>query len=944
MGLFSPITIIYNCLMNASVKVINSSRASLALKAAIKQFEGRKVDLRRRSFVIVPDHITLAAERLLCSLLGGAMDIEITTLNKLFRNYLGNKTANLNKNGSIMLLKRIIEENSSSLKCYSKSASSRGFASRIYETISLIESALISPGDLMSSAANKKDEDIALIYSKYKEFIDKEMPDASGRMRLLAEYIDSSSTFKGASVTFACFDEITLETERIIDAFAKKATSVSVYSYGIEDYSLNELVIYESISDITSVKSIASKIAYLLKSGASADEIAVLTADSNPYELRRVFKENDIPFTASEPLALSRHPLGAFLTLALISPLRGYRPKDVILLAKNPFAGLNAEDVMSFERYVLKYGVSYKGFFDPFEQNDTKYLEGAERVRASLKNILDAHSDNTIERFKMLIKWAEEVNAKSVSEENLGRANPFERAKEICAEAELLLSQADRKVAADAIIDAIASCELGRRPTYKNAVEIGSESDLIAREFKYIFVPDFSGDNHPQVIKDEGLLSDEDIDRLKSAFGDKLCTTIETNKRKKSELLGLLSSASYVFLYYSEAPGRVLGELKSIARRVTERSVTGEREDMLSGGGKGLMKISPTLNMLAEFALVESGKGEDNVAEKVVDYAYSKSSELIPEKEIEKNEVAEAGKLMEKAAYSVSQLERYFTCPRQYFFSVGLSARKPEEADVNALDIGRIVHYAAEKFILAMDVLSPEEAAKQFVKEALKNENKTLSGLSQQMLESEVSELLKEIVLQRDISDYKPMGAELGFGMIGSKLKEIKIGNISLHGFIDRVDVSSDGKGARVFDYKTGKKDLSESDIIKGTKIQLPLYLLALKQNGYSPEGAFYMPTIKTANGYEISGIVERSDEVKEKTNLNGEYIKESEFNKKARKGIIGYDSLDEIMDYTEQLAVKAIEEIGGGYIAASPLNYQMCLHCDFRSCCAYSGEFREKN
>ena len=138
MGLFSPITIIYNCLMNASVKVINSSRASLALKAAIKQFEGRKVDLRRRSFVIVPDHITLAAERLLCSLLGGAMDIEITTLNKLFRNYLGNKTANLNKNGSIMLLKRIIEENSSSLKCYSKSASSRGFASRIYETISLI--------------------------------------------------------------------------------------------------------------------------------------------------------------------------------------------------------------------------------------------------------------------------------------------------------------------------------------------------------------------------------------------------------------------------------------------------------------------------------------------------------------------------------------------------------------------------------------------------------------------------------------------------------------------------------------------------------------------------------------------------------------------------------------------------------------------------------------
>jgi ATP-dependent helicase/DNAse subunit B len=55
---------------------------------------------------------------------------------------------------------------------------------------------------------------------------------------------------------------------------------------------------------------------------------------------------------------------------------------------------------------------------------------------------------------------------------------------------------------------------------------------------------------------------------------------------------------------------------------------------------------------------------------------------------------------------------------------------------------------------------------------------------------------------------------------------EIKIG-----GVIDRIDINDEEQRYKVIDYKSGKSDYSESDIRKGHKLQIPVYLMATVKN-----------------------------------------------------------------------------------------------------------------
>ncbi len=930
-----------------------------ALENAIKSLEGRTVDLSSRVFIIVPDRVTLTAERLVCKILGGAMDVEVTTFSRLARSVTAKEKTFLTKQGSIMLIKKIIEENSGSLKCFRRSASTKGFARRLFDTITLLQDSLVSPEDLKLKNGKEKAEDIAFIYRKYLDALGEYAPDASGRMKLLRERILSTDALTRTRVIIACFDYFSEQEKSVISAMRSRAASFSMFLPRPVKLKLNNVHVYESDSEITSAKSIAAKIAYLIKTGTSPDDIAVLTSETNPSEIKRLFTENGIPFSASDSLSLSRHPLGSFINMALDAPLKGYRARDVIKLAKSPYSGCDEKYVMDFERYVLKYGVSYKGFFSKFDKPDEKFYDGAERVRRKMSDILERYFSDIPKRLELLLETASVSAPEIVDEENLGRANAFARLKEIQELVSRLLSKTSPRIAVDAISDALSAAELGRRPTYRNAVEIGRECDLIARRFKYIFVPDFIGDNHPGTVSDSGLLSDDDVGEIRSRIGECASTSIEINKRKKDELYGILAAASDVCLYYTSSSGRLLGEIKGMASLVTEKSVAEEIAVNFAGGGKGLMKNCPTPNMLVEQTLIDEGRILTYGTEREPSYfkyaeEYSKEARdsmfryLAAGEEI----VEEAGELMSGKTISPARLENYFICPKKYFFSSALQAKKPDEAQLSSINIGNIIHYVAEHFITVMDALTPEEAAKRFIKEALEKEEKEATKLELQMLEEEAVDLLKEIVRQRDVGAFRPVAAELSFGLEGSELKAIELGEengTTLVGVIDRVDSCGPDKYVRVFDYKTGKVDISKELLATGRKIQLPLYLLALREAGYKPAGAFYMPTQRSRNGYGIKGIVDASEEVTELMNGSGVLYdlprkKDGTLKDNKSLDVIGYeDGLDEILDDTKELAEKAADEISAGFIAASPYSKRNCEYCDYKTCCGYEGPARDE-
>jgi ATP-dependent helicase/DNAse subunit B len=71
------------------------------------------------------------------------------------------------------------------------------------------------------------------------------------------------------------------------------------------------------------------------------------------------------------------------------------------------------------------------------------------------------------------------------------------------------------------------------------------------------------------------------------------------------------------------------------------------------------------------------------------------------------------------------------------------------------------------------------------------------------------------------------MEARFGMGQPSLVLKT-SIGDIRLHGYIDRLDAAPDGS-LRVIDYKAGSTAISASHLKEGRRLQLPIYAMAAR-------------------------------------------------------------------------------------------------------------------
>ena len=81
-----------------------------------------------------------------------------------------------------------------------------------------------------------------------------------------------------------------------------------------------------------------------------------------------------------------------------------------------------------------------------------------------------------------------------------------------------------------------------------------------------------------------------------------------------------------------------------------------------------------------------------------------------------------------------------------------------------------------------------------------------------------------------------------------SLILQTEIGAVRLHGYIDRVDASPDGR-LRIIDYKAGGAAISPGHLQEGYRLQLPIYALAARDalNLGEIAGGFYWHIGKAA-------------------------------------------------------------------------------------------------
>jgi ATP-dependent helicase/nuclease subunit B len=201
---------------------------------------------------------------------------------------------------------------------------------------------------------------------------------------------------------------------------------------------------------------------------------------------------------------------------------------------------------------------------------------------------------------------------------------------------------------------------------------------------------------------------------------------------------------------------------------------------------------------------------------------------------------AMAARYGDSFGWSPSKLEAYGTCPFYFYISYTLELEAPlqpqEGYDVRML--GSMLHKILEKTYAQAEnsgdvnecLAHMHSIASQVFAAAPAEYGFRPTPMWAQQQQELMHTLHKTILaLAEESQGFAPRYYELQFGMGNPSLVlHTEIGDIRLHGYIDRVDASTDGR-LRVIDYKSSGELISARHLQEGRRLQLPLYALAVR-------------------------------------------------------------------------------------------------------------------
>lgn len=208
--------------------------------------------------------------------------------------------------------------------------------------------------------------------------------------------------------------------------------------------------------------------------------------------------------------------------------------------------------------------------------------------------------------------------------------------------------------------------------------------------------------------------------------------------------------------------------------------------------------------------------------------------------------------------YGASTLETYDLCSYRWFVDHELDPQ-PIEPAPEPLETGGIIHEALENLYREAPEgprPSPEtlpvwiEAAREQLASAAAGRGWEPGSSRARIVLTRLGAVVERF-LRRDAETGGPMTPdprllEAAFGAgPEDAFPPADLGSFRLHGKVDRIDVSSDGK-ALIRDYKLSAKVVAAAKLLQEGKLQLPLYIEAVKGMGLEPIGALYHPLAAT--------------------------------------------------------------------------------------------------
>ncbi|CAN5248135.1 hypothetical protein BH24ACT23_BH24ACT23_00660 [soil metagenome] len=154
----------------------------------------------------------------------------------------------------------------------------------------------------------------------------------------------------------------------------------------------------------------------------------------------------------------------------------------------------------------------------------------------------------------------------------------------------------------------------------------------------------------------------------------------------------------------------------------------------------------------------------------------------------------------------------------------------------------------------------------------------------------------------------------------------LRLGDFTLRGFIDRIDVAPDGRRAVIRDYKTSKSVPGLKRIIDDGKLQLPLYMLAASELlGLDPVAGLYHP-LASYGDRRARGIA-----LREETDEGGVLEHAGIV---TRGDAVDVEGLEHQLERAREIATDRGALMRAGAIARNPMGGRCPKYCTFQPIC----------
>ena len=709
-------------------------------------------------------------------------------------------------------------------------------------------------------------------------------------------------------------------------------------------------------------------------------DFALLVPSVAEYSLciKRALEEYRIPYFIDEKRSLKAHPLSAFLLDCLRVVKEKFSPIAVQSLAQNYFFGESDE----YRNYLLKFA-NYRGgakreiktgeavtsvfCLDKLQSGRSRLLLATEsiRPRATGEEYCRAIRD-VLEKFHVFDKLKTLCDEIEGEQQKSYLAKIEKKLDEVLTEAEKLVAQTELSVGefSAILLDGLDAAEISLIPSKADAVFVGDLTDSRIEKVRVLFALGMT-EEVPRSASDTAIVSDKEINLLADVKTLLEPTVAEVNLRsRESVCLNLCTFMDALYLSYPlsadgnepaiseifhyldgifcEEFGKPLPRLKGfdeedfpyvcsaptpavrrllIEKNIFENNQSNETKRALSARIRhsSLFTVLDKLSVRHKQEYLSKGMGQVCV---------ERGEELF----------FRDGKI------SPTSLEGYFVCPFKNFAERGLKLKERDETAVLAVDTGNFIHELLEITTKQSSKIQTEEEMYAY---ALAEGEKLLQKpVYVTQADTASGKFFSKKLLQEGADVALAVFRQIKNSQFLVEETEKTVATEKLRGKIDRVDGTQ--KYVRIIDYKTGAIDDTAISYYTGRKLQMQLYMSAIKGERI-PAGVFYFPaSVDYVNGEEgrfrMKGFLNGDEDALRAGDVNLTEEKQSEYfpaslkNNTHSKRIMPEQTFRDFLDYSEYVARQACKEIKEGYIAPSPYGTG-CEYCKLGGMCGFNTE-----